>query len=49
MLDSLQVPYHHTHAFTDATTTTANSSQLTLGILIGFVEEYISSITEAAH
>ena len=49
MLDSLQVPYHHTPAFPDATTTAAISSQLTLGILVGFVEDYMSSITEAAN
>ena len=49
ILDWLQVSYHLTPAFPDTTATAAISFQLTLGILIGFVEEYISSITEAAH
>ena len=49
MLDSLQVPYHHTSTFPHAITNATTSSKLMLGILVGFVEEYMSSITEATH
>ena len=49
MLDLLQVPYHHTPTFHGASTTSAISSQLTLVILVGFVEENMSPILEAVH
>ena len=49
MLDSKKISYHHTPAFHDSTISAGMSSQLTLGILVGCVEDYMSSITEAAH
>jgi hypothetical protein len=49
MLDSMQITYHHTPASDGTTNTAAISSQLTLSILVGFVEVNTSSITEAVH
>ena len=50
VIDRLDVSYHHTPALLPNITTTApNSCQGTLGIFVGFIEEYTSTATEAKH